>query len=171
MELDAWRGRMRTLESIGMWGSTHHRVSTDAGAQTVDATYVSTQLFATLDAPMALGRSIADADRRSPVAVISHRLWTRQFAASPDVLGRSLILDDHHYAVVGVARADFQFPSEGVDVWTPLGYAQVLNTEAWVNSPRGGGFNFIARMRQGVTLDAVRKPSTSPPSQSARRRR
>lgn len=157
LELDGWRGRARTLESIAMWGGTGYGLATDAGTRPINAAFVSDQFFSTLDAPMALGRPIGPADGRARAAIISHRLWTREYGASPQTLGRSIILNARPYIVVGVARPDFQFPSDRVDVWTPLGYAQALGAESWVNNPRGGGFTIIARMRAGITLERARE--------------
>ena len=157
MELDGWRARARAFESIGMWGSTSYRVRTPTDTQTADATYVSPGFFATLGEPMLLGRAIGESDARVPVAVMSDRLWRRQYGASPQLLGQSIILNEHPYVVIGVSRPDFQFPSERVDVWTPLGYAQLLGEETWVNSRRGGGFHFVARLRSGTSLAVAQK--------------
>jgi predicted permease len=179
MELDGWRARARAFESIGMWGSTFYRLRTATDTQTADAAYVSPQLFSTLDEPMLVGRAIGAGEARDPVAVISERLWRRQFGASPDVFGQPIVLNEHPYTVIGVARDDFQFPSRGTDLWTPLAYAQILGEEPWINNQRGGGFHFVARLRSGLSLsdaqrhaeDVSRSLAAESPEMSSRGRR
>ncbi|HEX8702518.1 MAG TPA: ABC transporter permease, partial [Myxococcaceae bacterium] len=83
---------------------------------------VTQPFFEVLGVPPALGRSfLPDEDRQGGprVVVVSHGLWLRQFAGSPDALGRTLSLNGEPYTVVGVAPAMFQFP-EGAELWTPL---------------------------------------------------
>lgn len=59
----------------------------------------------------ARGRTITALDDRAPgarpVAVISHALWRRHFGAAPDVVGRSLELNNLGYEVIGVAPERF----------------------------------------------------------------
>jgi putative ABC transport system permease protein len=156
-ELDGWQTRAHAFDSIAMWGSTSYRVRTATDTQTADASYVSAGFFATLDQPMLRGRPIGEVDARLPVAIISERFWRRQFGARPDVLGQPIVLNEHPYAVIGIARDDFQFPSAAIDVWTPLAYAQTLGEEPWINNRRGGGFHFVARLRSGTSLAVAQR--------------
>lgn len=48
-------------------------------------------------------------------AVISHSLWQSQFAGAPDVLGRTLHVEDAPYTIVGVMPDRFHFM--GGDIW------------------------------------------------------
>ena len=50
--------------------------------------------------------------------VISHRLWRSHFGADPEVLGRTIRLDDS-YTVIGVLPSDFWF-SPSPDALLPL---------------------------------------------------
>ena len=52
-------------------------------------------------------------------AVLSHALWTRRFAADPDVLGQTILLNGEGYDVVGVAEGGFNYPF-GTEIWAPL---------------------------------------------------
>ena len=44
--------------------------------------------------------------------MISDRLWRTKFAADPNVLGRTLTLDNATLSIVGVMPADFIFQRE-----------------------------------------------------------
>src|SRR6185295_6151246 len=58
----------------------------------------------------------------APVAIISHRLWTRDFSGAPDVVGRTLTVNGHAFTVIGVTARAFHGASrtEATDVWVPL---------------------------------------------------
>jgi predicted permease len=58
----------------------------------------------------------------APVAVISYRLWQSHFAADPNIVGRTIELNQHPYTVVGVTPAAFQGSQTGVrtDLWVPI---------------------------------------------------
>ncbi len=57
----------------------------------------------------------------TPVAVISRRLWLRDFGGSPAVLGRPLDLGAHRYTIIGVAADGFAGLSlDQVDIWLPF---------------------------------------------------
>ena len=61
------------------------------------------------------------------VVVLSHALWQRHYHADPGVVGRSVLIDDVAYTVVGVMPVMFHFPTAvpgaglmGVEAWIPL---------------------------------------------------
>jgi predicted permease len=57
-----------------------------------------------------------------PVAVISYRLWQQAFGGAADILGRTIHINQHPYAVIGIAAREFQGSETGVrsDLWLPL---------------------------------------------------
>jgi putative ABC transport system permease protein len=67
-----------------------------------------------------------DEERRAePVAVISHRLWQRQFGGAPDIIGRRIWVANQGLlsevvTIVGVAPDGFQFFDERTDYWLPF---------------------------------------------------
>lgn len=91
----------------------------------------------------------------SPVVLISDRLWKTALSGDPGAVGSAIVLDGRPYTIVGIAAPDFALPDERMDVWTPARYAATLGVD-WITNPRGGGFNLIARLKEGVTLDGAR---------------
>lgn len=54
-----------------------------------------------------LGRDFGNADDRpeaSRVAILTNRFWQQRFGGRPDILGKTLVLDDHQYTVIGVLQ-------------------------------------------------------------------
>src|SRR5579859_6572169 len=71
--------------------------------------------------PPALGREFMPSDapggKPAPVAVLSYLFWQRQFAGSPDVLGKTIEVDRSPYTIIGVARPRFTWGDD--DVYVP----------------------------------------------------
>lgn len=88
----------------------------------LNATYSKNQLFDITAVPPLLGRVLQPADMATgapAVAVLSHAIWQSEFNAEPDIVGRTVKIDDQLTTVVGVMPAGFAFPN-WTDVWLPL---------------------------------------------------
>lgn len=58
---------------------------------------------------------------QSEAVLIGHGLWQRRYGGSPEVVGRSVLLNGRSRTVVGVLPRGFRFPYEG-EIWTPIEY-------------------------------------------------
>ena len=98
----------------------------------VDVTPVAANFFQLFGVDPVLGRHFLPAEEKpgSPqVAILSHRLWKRRFAADPAIVGRQIILDGIDHTVVGVMPESFTLwlPAEAflvtdAEIWKPLRY-------------------------------------------------
>ncbi len=73
---------------------------------------VTANFFEMLEKPPVLGRSFLPAEigpGKADVVVLSHSLWQRAFGGRPDILGRSVTLDNRAFTVVGVAHPEAAF--------------------------------------------------------------
>ncbi|HWB42016.1 MAG TPA: ABC transporter permease, partial [Gemmatimonadales bacterium] len=90
-----WRERSRSFQDLAAHQTAIGRVVWESGGDPVPAAgfMVSGHLFDLLGARPALGRALEPADDRpgAPlVVVLSDAAWRREFAASPDALGRAV---------------------------------------------------------------------------------
>jgi putative ABC transport system permease protein len=98
--------------------------------QQVRTTFVSPGYFEVVGVRPALGRFFAPDENRvpgppSPAIVISDAYWRHQFASAPDVVGKTLRVDETTYTIVGVAPPDFEgLELEVTDLWAPLNNVQ-----------------------------------------------
>lgn len=91
--------------------------------------------FRTLGIQPLLGRDFrADEDRlgAARVVIISFGLWQLRFGAAPDILQRTLRLDDESYQIIGVMPRGFSFRRD-IQIWVPL--QQVFPVEEAANRP------------------------------------
>lgn len=142
----------RSLSSLAGYAETGQALDARDVVEPITGVLVSETFFTTLGAAPAAGRFLGSGDDKATVAVISHRLWQRLFDGRADAVGATLTLGDRPYAVVGVAASDFRFPSERVDVWTPMGEAVDSGLAPWLTFERGGGVSVVARLQPRATI-------------------
>jgi putative ABC transport system permease protein len=138
----------------------HRGSATLTGLQTpvqLQGVFASPNYFELIRAEPVLGRSFGPEEERpgaTPVVVISHGLWTTAFGGSPDVLGRSILLDAGAATVVGVMGADHKplfdllTPGSRTDFWRPLVLDESTFTQA---DAERHGLSVVGRMAQGAT--------------------
>lgn len=96
-----------------------------------------------------LGRGIVPDDGRpdaAPVAVMSYRVWQREFQADPNIVGSLLTINGKQTTLVGVMPPRFRYGSG--DFWLPM----------VINPADTDPFHFVgvmARLKPGVTLEAA----------------
>jgi putative ABC transport system permease protein len=97
-----------------------------------------------------LGRAFADGEDRpdAPHAIVLREdLWRNDFAADPNLIGKTISLDGEWFTVVGIMPLDFRFPSQRTQVWIPLVPSQG-------ELSRGSHFlRGIGRMKTGVSVE------------------
>ena len=99
-----------------------------------------------------IGRDLTAADdiAGSPnVALISEKLWRKDFAGSPSVLGRRALIDGLEREIIGVFPAELQF-GRNPDVLLPLG--EIANEPSMRNRDNHQAFSAIGRLKAGVTI-------------------
>ncbi len=146
------RGQVRQFEDLAAYFSDAFSITGGDEAIRLSGYQVSSRLFETLGASPQIGRFITEQDSRfgsEPVVVLSDRLWRDRFAADPEVIGESLIVDSRPHAVIGVAPPGFRV----------TGRPQLFVPFAWdpENMP-GRDSNFltvIGRLAPDVTTDAA----------------
>jgi len=107
---------------------------------------VSDQWLETLGVRPLLGRGFDPQEQavgsQSHVALLSYAFWRRRFGGQPEVIGRTLRLNEQNYTVIGVMPAQFRYPYNA-DLWMPVTLAPTAT------SP--GDLNTVARLKPGVT--------------------
>jgi predicted permease len=127
------------------------------------AAFVTANYFDVLHVDMAVGRGFFPdedvAGAAVTVGVISHGLWVREYAASPDVLGSTVRLEGVPFTVIGVAAQSFGgTDTERTDLWVPLATYPVVRTGdpaavALLTDPNRCCVDVSARLTAGVSRD------------------
>jgi putative ABC transport system permease protein len=150
-----WREQNKSFSEMGAYIgiSQGFNLTGEGEPQRVLTSYATAGLFPMLGVRAIAGRSfVSEEDRagNAPVVMLSHRLWQSRFGGDPQVIGRSIALDDQRYTVVGILPADFQL-LHWADLWMPLGQYNDDLTEHVHH-----GMNTIARLKPEISLTQAR---------------
>lgn len=144
-------------------GYTSPRVVTfqaHGGSQRMFAEFATADYFPALELRPALGRFFAPAEDAAgsehPVAVLNYGTWQSRFGGAPDILGRSVVINNLPLTVIGVAPPTFIGINAimGPDLWIPAPMAERLlpNEMAGVLTDRTKtAFQGVGRLKPAVT--------------------
>ncbi|HZD95994.1 MAG TPA: ABC transporter permease [Candidatus Sulfotelmatobacter sp.] len=82
--------------------------------------------------------------------ILSGGLWKRKFGSSPDVIGRSMILNGASYTIIGVIPASFSFYGQSRDIYTAIGQ---WNDPSFRDRRISVSAHVIGRLKPGVMID------------------
>ncbi len=126
--------------------------TTEGTPERVIGLSATASLFPLLRAHAALGRVFGtDEDRpgHEKVVVLSDRLWRRDFAADPGIVGRDVRLDGEPYRVLGVMGAGFEFPNPRVEAWRPFAPTPEQRSD---NSRGHESYAMVARLAPDASI-------------------
>jgi predicted permease len=131
-------------------------------AENKETEIVSGNYFQMFGLKPAVGRLLTPQDdtarNANPVAVLSYDYWKARFAASPDVVGQTLLINGHPFTILGVAPKNFSsaiggyrpgvfIPISMVDVaipWAVTGHRLDNHQSIWLT--------LVARLKPGVPI-------------------
>jgi putative ABC transport system permease protein len=151
----AFQERIHSMDTAAFTIDWGFNLSGNGDAVRLMGNEVSYNLFSVLGAKPKLGRLFAAGDERpgqSSLVILSYGLWTERFGGDPNVVGRSILLNDLPREVVGVMPPDFRFPSASTQLWVPISVNVAEKKSLW-----GPFFYFmLGRLHPEVTVAAAR---------------
>jgi len=117
----------------------------------VEGAIVTGNLFSTLGQTPLLGRYFTQRDDESgapPTLMLSYGFWQTVFGGDAGVVGRSIILDDKAYTIVGVMPPDFHFPTRETNFWRTFQFQEENYKDRNDNWIVG-----VGRLKPGVSIE------------------
>jgi len=160
-----WKKFNKVFSSLEAYDNTSFLMSTVTGKQQVDGATVSDGFFRTLSVTPVLGRDFRageDLPSASPTVLLSYAAWQTRYGGRADVLGQAVTLGSTTNTIIGVLPQGFHFALVGpAEFWTTLHSSRTED--------RGEhGLSGIARLRDGVSLQAASADISSIAAQLAR---
>jgi predicted permease len=161
-----FRDRLHLLQGIAVSHPAAFSVGKEDRAERVWGELVSGNFFAVLGVKPELGRIFSpdeygDKPGAFSVAVISDRYWRSHYAADPNIVGKTIRVNQHELTVVGVAPPPFHgsMAAIGFDLWVPYMQQPVLNgVGQWMLRDRQNrNMLGIARLMPGVSMEQARQ--------------
>ncbi len=127
--------------ALDNWGGA---LTGSGPAATLSGVRASKDLFAMLGVEAALGRTFRPDDDDS-VVILSDSLWRNHFGADPQIVDKTITVDQAAFTVIGVLPRDFQFASDSSEAWRPL------PTAFGGNKLTFHSLEVVAKLRPGVS--------------------
>ena len=162
VDIAQWRAESRSFDDIGFWTRMSGRsyVEGNSSSLQVDAEQVSSNLFAMLGAKTALGRGFVAEQpgfgtvKNTGSIVLSDEVWHAAFGGDPNIVGKTVRVNDQPYTVVGVMPAGFGIPiakSATGQVWTVIELDPNDNGRDY----KAHYYEALGRLKPGVTQAAA----------------
>jgi predicted permease len=147
-----------------MFARSGSQMSMSASGQTerVQGEEVSGNFFSALGLNPRLGRLLTEADDQTPgahpVAVLSFNFWQRRFGADPNIVGKTINLNNYPFTVIGVAPQGFHGVEVGAapDVRIPLmmdGQVRKRGGKPILEDRGSMWLAVTARLKSGVSIE------------------
>jgi predicted permease len=163
----ALRKNTTAFEELAAFGfKSAYTLGRGRDARNLSVMLVSGNFFRLLGVRPEIGRLFLDSDDRVPegeqVLVISYGAWRTQFGGDSTVIGRSVILQNKPFTIVGVTPRGFAgVDRQYIDAWVPI---SAVGNEAlgsgWHNTANNWWASIIGRVRRDRTMESVEQEAT-----------
>jgi predicted permease len=151
-----WQKNNHSFSSMAYYHHEDHNFTGAGEPERVDGYMISASFFPTLGVNPILGREFRPEDDQvgaAPVAILGGGFWKRRFGSSPDIIGKSIVLDGTSYTIVGIIPASFSFYDRDRDVYTPAGQ---WNDSAFRDRRLVFSSGMVGRLKPDVTLSQAK---------------
>jgi putative ABC transport system permease protein len=121
------RSQSQSFQDLAAFSGWVSILTRSGEPERIPGALVSPGLFQMLGAQPEQGRSFLpdeDTAGKNRVVMLSHGLWQRRFGSDREIVGKTIILNQNPYQVIGIMPSSFQFPNPGnpksAEVWAPL---------------------------------------------------
>jgi putative ABC transport system permease protein len=150
-----WRAAQKSFTDLALARADGVSLSGSDGTsppEAVRAGRITANYLSILKVPPLIGRDFVDRDDvpgAAKVALISERVWRKQFGASPSAIGQRLNVDGVPREIIGIVSERVRFP-RNCDVFLPL--ADLRADHDFLSRGNHEAFSCLGRLKPGVTL-------------------
>ena len=124
-----WKAQNKVFSDIIAYSPSLAAINLTDRSRLALGEVVSGSYFPVLGVKAELGRTLLpedDAQGAARVAVLSHRIWIRDFGASPTAVGQTIRIHGQPYSIVGVAPRSFtgMLPMLSPELWTAIAHIE-----------------------------------------------
>src|SRR5689334_13792788 len=145
-----WKAQQSTFEQLAALELATFNLTGSGEPQRIAAARITANLIPTLGVAPELGRSFSFEDEKAGrVAMLSDKLWRRQFGSDPSIINKTIQLNGESFTVIGVMPAGFQFTGNR-ELWVPWVIDPVK--EPWRADRANRNFSVFGRLKPTSTL-------------------
>jgi putative ABC transport system permease protein len=150
-----WRAAQKSFADLALARTDGVSLSASDGTSPPEAARagrITANYLSILQVPPLIGRDFIENDDvpgAAKVALISERVWRKQFGASPSAIGQRLNVDGVPREIIGVVSERIRFP-RNCDVFVPL--ADLRADHDFLSRGNHDAFSCLGRLKSGATL-------------------
>jgi putative ABC transport system permease protein len=145
-----WRDDRNVFESASAVRSNESYNFSGAGEpERLQGRLVSAGFLTLLGVKPLIGRDFLPEDNRpgaAPAVMLSYGFWSRNFGNDPNIIGKTITLNNQRYTVTAITPQDFEFGLPA-DVTIPIG----LSAERFKARGADPGISVVARLKPNVS--------------------
>ena len=159
-----WQKQNQVFDEIASFSQDEFSIAGGKETERVSGELVSDNYFRTLGVAPAKGRAFRPDENLTPgahpVAVLSWNCWQHRYASDPNLVGKTVRINESEYTIVGIMPEGFQGFSGDAELWIPM----IMSDTLW---PYRAQFDFLhsrdihwhrslGRLKPEITLERAR---------------
>lgn len=157
------RDRNGVFTGLAAYGIDQFKLNSSDEVEQIWAETVSGNYFDVLGVTPHKGRTFAPAEDvvpgEHPVAILGYSLWQRRFNSDPDLVGKTITINEKQLTVIGIAPPQYSgmIRGLGIDIWVPMMTLPLVSPYGERALSRGNrGLKMIGRLKPGTTIEQAR---------------
>lgn len=152
-----WKERVDGFQDVAHYGDFTRSAALVSGAaepQLVTVGQVSGNFFEVIGVAPYLGRAFTSEETwagHEPAVVLRHDTWRRVFNGDPDIVNKTVRIDEVAHQVIGVMPRQLKQTLTDADVWVPFAWTDDLRESDWFRQAHV--VRAVARLQEGVTIE------------------
>ena len=152
-----WRQQSSDFEQLGVYTTPRAFNLMVAGEPAwIKAELVSSTYFSILGQLPLRGRfweaELEGLAAPPPIVVVSHHLWRNRMGGDPELVGKSLLINEESYEVLGIMPPAFRGMTDQADIWLPVTVARKVLAPHYIDNRRVRWLAGLGRLAPGATL-------------------
>jgi len=146
----------KSFSDVALITDDAFNISISGTPQRVAGADVTPSLFSILGEQARLGRTFLLEEGQpghQQEVLLGYGFWKRGFGGEPNVIGRTIRVNDLPYTVVGVMPPGFDYPFQA-EIWASLAFAPA---DLAPNNRGNHGYELLARVKPGLSMAQVRE--------------
>src|SRR6185369_13923862 len=147
-----WQSQTQSFEQLALYRWLNANLTGGDAPERVQGFLVTANFLDVTGIKPLMGRNFTAEENqagKSRVAIISYSLWQRRFGADPDILNKTLTINNFAYSVIGVMPEHFNYPHDG-EVWAPIDLTPQVVSNRQLHT-----YYVIGRLKPGASIQSA----------------
>ena len=150
-----WRANQHSFADMAVFRRDNFNLTGNGDPAWVHGAFVTSSYFRVLGFGPTMGRGFTESDDHpggAGVVLLSDKFWRTRFGADPKIIGRTLVLNDISYEVLGITPPEIMNP-ENMDVFLPFSHFD--RQAAFTDRGTHPGLYCLARLQPNVSAETA----------------